>query len=90
MLLMLLMLLTKLFLRIVAVWETGLLDFWNIRTPSKIVKCLKREQKPEKVTLGMRHLSSAFILLIAGYILSICALFLEMMAAKLRQRVFVL
>ena len=69
-------------LRILAVWETGLLNYWNVKTPPIISKCLKTTESPKKVTLGMRHLSSAFILLIAGCTLSISVFFLEIIIVR--------
>jgi hypothetical protein len=80
----------SIYLRILAVWETGLLDYWNVKVPPIVRKCLKTTESPEKVTLGMRHLSSAFILLIAGYILAIIVFFFENVFGRRRPSVTVL
>ncbi len=80
----------SIYLRILAVWETGLLDYWNVKVPPIVRKCLKTTESPEKVTLGMRHLSSAFILLIAGYSLAVFVFFFENVFGRRRPSVTVL
>ena len=57
--------------RIIRLHETGLPKLWESWFVQNPARCLNYAgQKPSKPRLNMKHLSSAFILLFAGYVLS--------------------
>ena len=58
------------FYRILHLHDTGLLDLWEKwYTPSNL-KCLKLNQRRGIPRLSLGHLSSAFVILVAGYLVS--------------------
>ena len=65
--------------RILRLREAGLLSEWEkwyIPLPSKCMELNKRIDKPQ---LSLKHLSSAFVILIVGCVLSTIVFILEMM-----------
>ncbi len=68
--------------RILRLIHAGLINEWEkwyVSIPSKCMEINKRKKKPQ---LSIRHLSSPFLILIAGYLLAFAVFLLEKIAFK--------
>ena len=65
------------FYRILRLRETGLLDHWEKLYVPSASKCMKINERHRMPRLSIKHLSSAFIILIAGCFISLTAFITE-------------
>ncbi len=69
-------------LRILRIREGGLVDFWiHMYTPPPS-KCMEINQRDPLKQMSIRNFSSAFTILISGYILSVLVFVLEIFIRK--------
>ena len=69
----------------------GLIPLRTGKLPLRYAECLKTNQDPAKIQLGLKNLSSAFLLLSFGYGTALIALFGEWVVHKFHGiRLFVL
>ena len=63
--------------RILRLKESGLLNEWGSWYIPSTLKCMELNKRNEKPKLSIEHLSSAFVILIVGYILSAAVFVIE-------------
>ena len=73
----------RLFFRILRLRESGLVDEWYKWYVPSISKCMKVNQRNRMPRLSIKHLSSAFVILAAGYIISFSVLVAERVARNI-------
>ena len=68
------------FLRILRLRETGLVGEWEKRYVPSASKCMKINERKGISRLSLKHLSSAFVILIGGCLISLAAFIVEKLA----------
>ena len=71
------------FVRILRLQEAGLLVEWEKWYVPSTSKCMKINQRKGMPRLSIKHLSSAFIILIAGYLISLVVFVTETVVRNL-------
>ena len=71
------------FISILRLHETGLLSKWEKLYAPSASQCMKINERKGMPRLSTKHLSSAFVILIAGYLISLSAFVLEKIVEKL-------
>ena len=69
--------------RILRLHETGLLAQWEKYYIPSTSKCMEINQRNGMPRLSMKHLSSAFVILIVGFLISLTALGSEILIGKI-------
>ena len=68
--------------RILRLQEAGLIGKWEKWYVPSNSKCMKVNERKGMPRLSLTHLSSPFVILIAGYVISLLAFFMENIIAK--------